>query len=199
MITYGNQKVITISKPVSYNENFVLCSQEAMFAAMRDLNETKAGFALWMYLVKNQPNHKTGLSSKDFMTVSGYKIKAYNSAVEALIEKGYLVQSGEYSYIFYEKKLMPSKDKDNKECRNTFGTVPYPLGAQETCAVREYSLSSESTRNNINNINNNINKIKQGKMRMSLEEVAANFEDRPWFVEDGIVYFEDCDLIIELI
>lgn len=180
MIINGNQKVITINKPTTYKENFVLCSQEAMFAAMRDLSETKAGFALWMYLVKNQPNHQTALSSKDFMTVSGYKIKAYNAAVEALIEKGYLVKNGEYSYNFFEKRLMLSKDKDIKECRDEDLGQGLSSGSTSAYDAGGQGLSSGSTTNNINNISNNIKDIlAAAPQTITLKEARKIAEEAP--------------------
>lgn len=200
MVINGNQKVITIKKPTKYDENFVLCSQEAMFAAMRDLCDTKAGFALWMYLVKNQPNHQTALSSKDFMMVSGYKIKAYNAAVEALIEKGYLIENGKYSYIFYEKRLMPSKDKDIKQTRDEVREGGLSSGSTSGCDVRGQCLSCESTTNNINNISNNINNILAAPPPKTItREEVYNINDREWQIKGNTVIFFDTEEIYNIV
>lgn len=196
MILNGNQKLITINKATTYtNETFTLCSQEAMFEAMRELNDTKAGFALWMYLVKNKPNLQTALSSKHFMEVSGYKIKAYNAAVEALINKGYLVPYGDYSFNFFERRLMPSKDKDNKECRDEVREGGLSSGSTTACDVGAYCLSSDSTTNNINNISNNINNILAATphsitLKEARELVAAEENEECWidFVAGALCY-----------
>ena len=194
MLKYGNQKVITVKKPATYNENFTLCSQEAMFEAMRELCETKAGFALWMYLIKNQPNHHTALSSKDFMNVSGYKIKAYNAAVEALIEKGYLVDCGNNSYIFYEKRLMPREDKEPKKTDVDVREGDLSSESTSTYAPREQDLSSGSTRNNINNITNNINNILAAEpQKITREELETTYIDREWRIQGNEVIFYDSD------
>lgn len=144
--------------PANKNNLYSIINIEAAHAAMRDLQNTKAGFMLWYYLAENQNNYTCALSSADFMKETGCKIKAYNAAVEALIELGYLVPQGSGNqYIFYEKKLMLSQDIDNKQSADTLENITYPLKAQDTCATKEHSLSFESTRNNTDNTINNTN------------------------------------------
>lgn len=162
MKVYGNQKVVKVNKPSQHNkELYTHCSQAAMFQAMRDLNHTKAGFALWMYMVKNEDKHQFALSSADFTNVSGYTRKAYDAAVEALINNGYLVlvSGTKNQYIFYEKKLVLLENNEDKKNSDTSGNITCPLTAQLTCPLGDNSLPANSTTNNKENKLNNKNNI----------------------------------------
>lgn len=93
MKVYGNQKVVLVKKAPANKQNlYSVINIEAAHAAMRNLQEVKAGFMLWYYLAENQNNYMFALSSADFMKETGCKIKAYTAAVNALEEKGYLVK-----------------------------------------------------------------------------------------------------------
>ena len=92
---------------------------------MKDLADTKAGFLLWYYFAENQNNYEFALSPKAVEAATGIKIKAYNSAIAALIEKGYLVKTKGNFYIFYEKPVMLSKDNG------------YPLEAQRVMLSKD--------------------------------------------------------------
>lgn len=64
-----------------------------MLEAMRELTPT--GFDLYMYLVSNQDEYTFGLSKQDVIVATGMKDRSYSSAVQLLIDEGYLVRTGE--------------------------------------------------------------------------------------------------------
>lgn len=176
------------------NNLYSIINIEAAHAAMRDLQEVKAGFMLWYYLAENQNNYECALSSAHFMNETGCKIKAYNAAVEALIEKGYLVpQNDGNHFIFYEKRLMPPKDKNDNKNIMTAGNDTYPLKAQATYALRDDYLSFESIRNITDNTIDNTNNTFSGKPRKitlkEAREILATSIEECWF-DNGKLVFE---------
>ena len=64
--------------------------------------QTKAGFKLYIYIAKNQPDYNFNLSSADFCQCTGFSRTAYNSAVKELIEKEFLIDCGNNQYIFVD-------------------------------------------------------------------------------------------------
>ena len=99
--TVPNQKVITVKKQPTDKQNYyTMINLNALELAEIDL---KAGaFKLWIYFAKNQNNFTFALSSKEVQENFGIKIKQYNSAIEELIEKGYLVKEKGFNYYFNE-------------------------------------------------------------------------------------------------
>ena len=100
---------------------------------MKDLAETKAGFMLWYYFAENQNGYEFALSSKAVEAATGIKVKAYNSAIAAMIDKGYLVNTKGNYYVFHECPVILSQD--NAADENTKSVMPsqdnrYPLTAQ---------------------------------------------------------------------
>lgn len=103
--TVPNQKVITVHKEkVDKQHLFTANNLEALFEAMYNLVST-VGFKLYMYIAKNRDDFSFALSSSDFCQKANCGMRAYNTAVEELIRKGYLVRVKETEtiYNFYEK------------------------------------------------------------------------------------------------
>lgn len=205
MKVYGNQKVVLVKKAPANKQNlYSVINIEAAHAAMRNLQEVKAGFMLWYYLAENQNNYMFALSSADFMKETGCKIKAYTAAVNALEEKGYLVKQDKNLYIFYESGLMLSKDKEDKKYNDTLKSNTIPLKSQATCAPKGDYLSFESTRNNTNNTINNTNILlgeKEEDMKKTitlaeLQEQEALGREFQVHSKEGYVEFFDNDEVM---
>jgi hypothetical protein len=109
---------------------------EALQAAMQTLNGS--GLKLWLYLDKNQDGYRFELSRVD-CAKWGIKKDSYYSAVDELINKGFLVQDhyGSNMYWFYEKAV---SDKPK-----SFSEIP--IGAFEN----QKDESENPYRNNTNN------------------------------------------------
>lgn len=128
--TVPNQKIVKVQKaPADKNNLYSIINIEAAHNAMKDLSETKAGFMLWYYFAENQNGYEFALSSKAVENATGIKIKAYNSAIAAMIEKGYLVNTkGEY-YVFHEIPVRENED-DNDNSVILPEDNPYPSAGQ---------------------------------------------------------------------
>lgn len=103
--TVPNQKIITVHKEKADKQHlFTANNLEALFEAMHNLVST-VGFKLYMYIAKNRDDFSFALSSSDFCQKANCGMRAYNTAVEELIRKGYLVRVKETETIhnFYEK------------------------------------------------------------------------------------------------
>ena len=112
--TVPNQKVVKVNKEVCNKQNlYAAINLEAMDAAAKDLEA--GAFKLWVYFAKNQDNYEFALSSKDVQDTFGIKIKQYNNAVDALIEKGYLVRQGDTNYYTFNEIAVITKE-DNENC-----------------------------------------------------------------------------------
>lgn len=99
--TVTNQKLIEVQKQdLKENELFVLISSESVSNASKNL-QSKAGFKLYIYIARNQDKYRFGLSSEDFCMWAGVGIRAYRSAVEELIDLGYLEKKQGNLYIFH--------------------------------------------------------------------------------------------------
>ncbi len=99
--TTPNQRIIKISKsPTDKDHKYALINLEAMAEAGANLN-TLGGFKLYIYLVKNQNSYEFALSSSDFREWSGLGYRAYSTAFDELLKKGYLVPISFSSSIFF--------------------------------------------------------------------------------------------------
>ena len=102
---FPNQKLITIHKEkCSQTDYYVRSNRDASFRACRDFSGRFANaFILWYYLSSIKDGSEWALSPEAVEEAVGLKIDAYNTAVEKLIEKRYLVlKSGNTVYDFYE-------------------------------------------------------------------------------------------------
>lgn len=101
MVTYPNQKVVTINKqPCDEYNLYAKINIEVLESAAQVL--TQGGFKLFMYFAKNQDNYKFALSSKDVQERWGMSKTAYDNAIKDLIKNEYLVQENKNEYSFIE-------------------------------------------------------------------------------------------------
>ena len=111
--TVPNQRVIIVNKALSdKNHLYSILNLEALDKAC-NLLQSKAGIKLYLYFAKNQDKYKSALSSADFIEWSGVSIKAYNTAFQELIDKGYLKKHKDTinTYDFYENGIKHDLDK----------------------------------------------------------------------------------------
>jgi predicted transcriptional regulator len=103
MITYPNQKVICVHKiPVNNKELYTQINLNAINKALETLSGN--AFKLFIYIAKNQNNHKFALSCSDIIKKLNISNKTYYNAFKELISTGYIQQTDEDSnyYIFNE-------------------------------------------------------------------------------------------------
>lgn len=98
-----------------------------MFSAMRDLKEpatvngkktiSKEAFTLFMYFASNASEYIFALSQQAVLADTGIKRDAYQSAVNFLIAKGYLVPKHEGSnwYTFHEQPLQSANTTSDEK------------------------------------------------------------------------------------
>lgn len=103
MITYPNQRVVSVNKNAEKNlyHPYANISQEAMSKAMILLKDST--FKIWCYLSKNQNGFELALSPVDVRRFTGVSQASYKRAINELIEKGYLVKRDKNYYDFYEE------------------------------------------------------------------------------------------------
>ena len=156
--TVPNQKVVKVQKaPVDNINKYSKINIEAAHNAMKDLAETKAGFMLWYYFAENQNGYEFALSSKAVENATGIKIKAYNSAIAAMIDKGYLVNTKGNYYVFHEIPVRENED-DNEKSLILPEDSPYPSGGQHVMLSEDktYPPASQEILHYNNNITNDI-------------------------------------------
>ena len=103
METVANQKTITTkSAPHDKNNIYACLNIEAMGAAMELLKPN--AFKVWCYLAKNQNNYTFALSAVDCCKFCNISKPTYLSAINELIDNGYLVNTTGNHYDFYEQK-----------------------------------------------------------------------------------------------
>lgn len=113
--TVPNQKVVKINKEECNKTHlYAAINLAAMERAAQDLEA--GAFKLWIFFAKNQNNYTFALSSKEVKDSFGMGIKQYNTAIEKLIEKGYLVaEEGSNQYIFNEMPVVTKGNNDSEE------------------------------------------------------------------------------------
>ena len=112
MIIYENQKIITTIKESGIDENessFAAININALSSAMALLKTST--FKVWIYLAKNANNYTFALSCVDVCRFCKISTGTFHSAIQELIEIGYLVHTEDTHYSFYE--ILP-KSKRNK-------------------------------------------------------------------------------------
>ena len=106
--TVANQKIIKVRKEPCSDKNrdqyYAKINLAALQSAAQDMHGKQAsGFMLWVYLAKNINGFEMALSNKAVTRAFGMSRDAYDTAVQLLIKKGYLVQTGKKHYDFYER------------------------------------------------------------------------------------------------
>lgn len=102
MTTSENQKTVTTRGAKHDKENiYCVLNQDAMFEAMALLKPN--AFKLWCYMAKNQNGYTFALSRVDACKVCNMSKPTYLSAVQELIEVGYMVNTSGNHYNFFEE------------------------------------------------------------------------------------------------
>lgn len=99
MKTYPNQKVICVHKaPVNKKELYTRINLNAINQALENL--TGNAFKLFIYIDKNQDEHKFALSCTDIMKKLNISNKTFYNAFNELIQSGYITQTDEESNYY---------------------------------------------------------------------------------------------------
>lgn len=108
--TVPHQKVVKVHRQPIGN-NFISISKESYSKAYRDMSNSSASLALYIWLVGNKNNYSFALSPEAIEREIGMARSSYNGAVKKLIDLGYLVRKDENSnvYDFYEVTHLDGK------------------------------------------------------------------------------------------
>lgn len=106
MISFPNQKYITISKQIADIDNiFTTITIDELQHAMRELKKGSA-LKMWLYFVKNKDGYSFYLSCAEAKRW-GISEDSYRDGIKELIQKGYLVECGHNKYLFYSTPKNP--------------------------------------------------------------------------------------------
>lgn len=187
IITYPNQKVITIKKANS-NKNHIygIFNIEACSLAAQELSDK--AFRLYTFLNLNQDRYTFALSPAQIKTQFGISEKSCRHAVNELIDKGYVVQKGDgvNRYTFFELPIrendMPNNAADLPDNAGappiSAGNIPiedrqtYPNGTAHTP-----ELGREIIQDNTNNTITNTDYITEDSTEYYIENED---EDSPY-------------------
>lgn len=97
--TYPNQRMITVHRE-EVKSDFLGIKNENWQAASRDLGAH--ALRLYLYLAANADNYSFALSPADIRQRIGMPTSTYRDQFLILVDKGYLVQSGNNKFDFYE-------------------------------------------------------------------------------------------------
>lgn len=98
-VTYPNQRTVTIHREKA-EKNFLAINNKNWKAAARDLSAP--ALKLYIYLASNADNYKLALSPAAIQEEIGMARSTYHDQFRVLVNKGYLVQSNNNRYDFYE-------------------------------------------------------------------------------------------------
>lgn len=106
-VKYPNQKQITVHKEACDTQHiYARINKKAMFRAMKTFSGRKSpSFALWCYIASSASDRVFVLSQKAMEEEIGMKQDAYETAVQNLIDAGYLIRPNEDKktiWDFYE-------------------------------------------------------------------------------------------------
>ena len=108
----ANQLYITSKKKKTedYGDgNWGYFSFEETFKAWKELKP--ASFALYLFLLRDQPNFNRALYKVEFEKLTGYKKTAYYSALQELKDKGYLIHTNNSHWEFYPEGFSEKTDR----------------------------------------------------------------------------------------
>ena len=80
------------------------------FKAYRELKPVS--FALYMFLLRDQPNFNRALYKVEFEKLTGYKKTAYYTALQELKDKGYLIHTNGPHWNFYPEGNSANTDSE---------------------------------------------------------------------------------------
>ncbi len=137
MITYANQKTVTVHKP-SYTENFLQVSKDEWMDAFANL--TRSGFGLYLYCSGNKNGYEFGLSSQAVQNDLGISDSSYRRAVEELLVTGYFIEGSHSKTLHFYTTPQPTsyvpKPKKIKK-KNDGAAAPVLEEAPATKSVKE--------------------------------------------------------------
>lgn len=101
MITYPNQRVVTIFKENCKKDFLQIGNREWQAAA--EILKTYSAFKLYLYFASNTNGYSIALSPVAVQEAIGISENTYRTAFKELVEAGYLSQCGERknSYTFH--------------------------------------------------------------------------------------------------
>ena len=108
----ANQLFITSKKKKTeeYGDgNWGYFSFEDTFKAWKELKP--ASFALYLFLLRDQPNFTRTLYKVEFEKLTGYKKTAYYGALQELKDKGYLQHTDGTHWNFYPNGFSANADR----------------------------------------------------------------------------------------
>lgn len=143
--TVPNQKIIKIQKEKCDRENlYATINLKALENAAQVLDAP--AFKLWVYFSKNQNNYNFALSRQDVEETFGMKKAQYTSAINKLIEQGFLTLKKEPNlWVFSE---FPSEN-EQEECSVVVRQV------HDVVVRQDHAWLQDKTRNNTYNTYNN--------------------------------------------
>jgi len=84
-------------------------SFDETFYAWKNLKP--ASFALYLFLLRDQPNYNRALYKVEFERETGYKKTAYYSALQELKDKGYLIHTDGPHWEFHPEGFSANADR----------------------------------------------------------------------------------------
>lgn len=120
MAKFANQRTVELAERVPRNKDniYATINIEALQEAMKNIKcET---LKLWLYINKNQDKYKFDLSQKA-LEEWGLKKDSYYTAVDKLIELGYLEVQENNKLIFYETLPKDKGKVDSEKQKSVFG------------------------------------------------------------------------------
>lgn len=148
-IVSKNQKVVTHVK-VEKPEAFYMYEMELADRAAKDLGA--ADFSMFHYIYKNSGGYEFGLSCVAYCNYYGCSASVYHRQVKKMIEKGYLVATGQYyegdlsNPIYRTVKSVAELDgKEEKEvpaAAPTTNVIPIVARKEEADEIIEVLIAS---------------------------------------------------------
>ena len=125
MITYANQKTVTVHKPL-YTENFLQVSKNEWMDAFANL--TRSGFGLYLYCSGNMNGYRFALSSQAVQNALGISDSSYRRAVEELLANGYFIEENNNKTLHFYTTPQPTsyipKPKKSKKAASAADAAP---------------------------------------------------------------------------
>ena len=101
MVTYPNQKIITVKKSIKdKDDNFLQINNISWEVACQTL--TYSAFKLYLYIARNKDNYRFALSYEDVNVHVPMNRKTYDKAVSELKGCGYLENTNGSEWAFYD-------------------------------------------------------------------------------------------------
>jgi len=165
MITYPNQKIIHINKPV-YTGDYLSVGNSEWAAASNDL--TYNAFKLYLYLSGNADGFDLALSKKAVQNIIRMSDNTYSNVVKELTEKNYILPDKGNLYDFY---TIPQSNGITKSSGGE-----YPNVMVDNTPV-EYDIIPHSDGREISNITNKNNLSKEATAKKERDRALESLDD----------------------